>query len=94
MEQKLDDLSSITELKQNQEDNQKEMSQKLQQLKRDVHAGQKVAAEWVVKKLKRDKDTNSRKKDTKNNTYLMTTSRIKWKCGSFIGKGDTSQPEG
>ena len=50
MEQKIDKLlSSITELKQSQEDNQKEMSQKLRQLERGVYARQEVVAERVAK---------------------------------------------
>ena len=55
MEQKLDELrTSIAVMKQTQAENQREMSQKLEQLERDVHAGQDVAAERVIKKLKRD----------------------------------------
>ena len=39
-----------------------EMNQKLEQLKHEVHAGQDVAAERVVKKLKRDKGHEFKKK--------------------------------
>ena len=60
MEQKL--LISIAVMKQTQAENQREMSQKLEQLERDVHAGQDVAAERVVKKLKRDRGYEFKKK--------------------------------
>ena len=49
-------------MKQTQAENQREMSQKLEQLERDVHAGQDVAAERVVKKLKRDRGYEFKKK--------------------------------
>ena len=63
MEQKLDELlTSIAAMKQTQVENQREMSQKLEQLERDVHAGQDVAAERVVKKLKRDRGYEFKKK--------------------------------
>ena len=63
MEQKLDEvLASITAMKQTQTDNQMEMNQKLEQLERDVHAGQDVATERVVKKLKRDRGHEFKKK--------------------------------
>ena len=63
MEQKLDEvLASIAVMKRTQTDNQMEMNQKLEQLERDVHTGQDVAAERVVKKLKRDRGHEFKKK--------------------------------
>ena len=63
MEQKLDELlASITALKKDQDDNQKAMSDKLERLERDVQAGQEVAAEKIVKKLKRDRGYEFKKK--------------------------------
>ena len=53
MESKLDELlASFKNLKETQDANQKEMSEKLE---KDVHAGQDTAAECVVKKFKRDR---------------------------------------
>ena len=79
MEQKIDELlASITALKRDQDDNQKAMSDKLERLKRDVQAGQEVAVEKVVKKLKRDRGYEFKKKDTRDNTYLTMTSRTRW----------------
>ena len=63
MEQKIDELlASITALKKDQDDNQKAMSDKLERLERDVQAGQEMAAEKVVKKLKRDRGYEFKKK--------------------------------
>ena len=63
MEQKIDELlASTTALKKDQDDNQKAMSDKLERLERDVQVGQKVAAERVVKKLKRGRGYEFKKK--------------------------------
>ena len=63
MESKLDELlASFKELKDTQAANEQKMSDKLEQLERDVHAGQDVAAERVVKKLKRDRGLEFKKK--------------------------------
>ena len=75
MEQKLDELlTSIAAMKQTQVENQREMSQKLEQLERDVHAGQDVAAERVVKKLKRDRGYEFKKKGHEKQ-YLFNDNR-------------------
>ena len=51
MEAKLDELlSSFDAMKKSQQENQADMSKKLEKLERDVQAGQDVAAERVVKK--------------------------------------------
>ena len=53
MEGKLDELlESFDALKKSQQDNQADMTKKLEKLEREVQAGQDVAAERVVKKLK------------------------------------------
>ena len=53
MEGKLDELSaSFKELKETQDANRKEFSEKLEKLEKDVHTGQDTAAKHVVKKLK------------------------------------------
>ena len=71
MEQKIDELlASITALKKDQDDNQKAMSDKLERLERDVQTGQEVAAEKVVKKLKRDRGYEFKKKGHKKQ-YLF-----------------------
>ena len=63
MEGKLDELlESFDALKKSQQDNQADMTKKLEKLERDVQAGQDVAAERVVKKLKRDRGQEFRKK--------------------------------
>ena len=63
MEAKLDELlDSFKQLKDTQEANQQKMTEKLEKLEQDVHAGQDTAAEWVVKKLKRDRTLEFKKK--------------------------------
>lgn len=63
MEAKLDELlASFKQLKDTQEANQQKMSEKLEKLEQDVHAGQDTAAERVVKKLKRDRTLEFNKK--------------------------------
>ena len=63
MEAKLDELlASFKQLKDTQEANQQKMSEKLEKLEQDVHAGQDTAAERVVKKLKRDRTLEFKKK--------------------------------
>ena len=63
MESKLDELlASFKDLKETQDANQKEMSEKLEKLEKDVHAGQDTAAERAVKKLKRDRGLEFKKK--------------------------------
>ena len=63
MEAKLEELlSSFDAMKKSQQENQADMSKKLEKLERDVQAGQDVAAERVVKKLKRDRGYEFRKK--------------------------------
>ena len=63
MEAKLDELlSSFDAMKKSQQENQADMSKKLEKLERVVQAGQDVAAERVVKKLKRDRGYEFRKK--------------------------------
>ena len=63
MENKLDELlASFKDLKETQNANQKEMSEKLEKLEKDVHVGQDTAAECVVKKLKRDRGLEFKKK--------------------------------
>ena len=63
MESKLDELLAFfKDLKETQDANRKELSEKLEKLKKDVHAGQDMAAEHVVKKLKRDRGLEFKKK--------------------------------
>ena len=92
MDRKLDELlSSITALKQDQADNQKAMRDKLKKLKRDIHAGQDVAVERVVKKLKRDRGYEF--KDMRNNTYLTMTSRTKYSAAALLAKVTPANPK-
>ena len=63
MEGKLDELlASFEALKKSQQDNQADMTKKLEKLERDIQAGQDVAAERVIKKLKQDQGYEFRKK--------------------------------
>ena len=55
-------LTLIAVMKQTQAENPREMSQKLEQVERDVHTGQDVVAKRVVKKFKRDRGYEFQKK--------------------------------
>ena len=56
MEAKLDELlASIKDLKETQATNQQEMADKIEKLKKDVYAGQDIAADRVVKRLKQER---------------------------------------
>ena len=55
-------LTLIAVMKQTQAENQREMSQKLEQVECDVHTGQDVVAKRVVKKFKRDRGYEFQKK--------------------------------
>ena len=72
MEGKLDELlASFKELKETQNANRKELSEKLEKLEKDLHAGQETAAECVVKKLKRDRGMEFKKKGHERQSFLM-----------------------
>ena len=71
MEGKLDELlASFKELKETQDANHKELSEKLEKLEKDVHAGQDTAAERVMKRLKRDRGMEFKRRAMSANTFL------------------------